>query len=1214
MTRLTRLSLANRSVLALVTLVVLGVGVFATRGLKQELIPSLDPPSASVVSVFAGAAPEVVELEVTKPIEDAIKAVAGVTRVTSRSASNVSQVRAEWEYGTNTDKVVGDIRSAVDATRTRLPSDVAPNVVAGRFDDVPIVVLAVSSPDTKAVLSRALKDVVVPRLKTVAGVRDVTVAGEERQQVVITVRRADVDRLGVETSTLGQVVAASGIAVPAGALPSDTATLDVEVGKTLSSVEQVGAIQVQGTDGPVALSEIADVRVAPVDTTTVSRANGKPSLTLLVTKEPAGNTVTVSQGVRAALPELIAKLGAGAGVATVFDQAPYIEDSIHDLSVEGLLGLVFAVLVIMVFLMSLRPTLITAISIPLSLVIALIGLRAGGYSLNIITLGALTVAIGRVVDDSIVVIENIKRHHGLGEVGTASIVRAVREVAGAVTSSTLTTVAVFLPLGTVSGQTGELFRPFAMTVTIALLASLLVALTVVPVLASWFMRRPAHTVRAGVPVASGEDQVPAVEHPHLREESVLLEDRPAGADDEAAETVSMAEGHESRTTRLQAAYLPVLRFALGHRVVTLGLALLVFVGTIGLAPRLKTDFLGEAGATTLRVSQELAPGTSLAQTDAAASRLEKVLAAEPTVESFQTSVGGDPTRALLGSVAGPNQASISVTLRKGSDGGAVADGLRRAFATLTDIGVVSVTGTSGSPTGGSVAVIIESANAEALTRASDQVVDMLESVPTLQNVQTDLSVSKPMLKVDIDPVAAAKVGMVQAQVGAAVAQAVKGSKIGTVTFGDQTLDVILRSREPAKSVEELSAVLLPVTAKQTLDARKAAADAVAERQKAAQRSGQADQDAASADQLAALRTARDKAQGQVDAIEAQLGALQGQLAQLTALAAAGQLPPATQPSPLATLQGQVAALEKSLTAAQAQLQSANDGISKAVSARNKTLDSRAQAEDLAQAAKDAQSAKATPVKLGDIAAVRQVQSPASVGRVDGARAATVTATPAGSDLGATTNAVQAGLARLHLPDGVTARIGGVSQQQRESFAQLGLAMLVAIAVVYLIMVATFRSLLQPLILLVSVPFAATGALGLLLLTDTPLGVPAMVGLLMLIGIVVTNAIVLIDLINQYRSRGESVDDAVVDGARLRLRPIVMTAMATICALLPMGLGVTGGGIFISKPLAIVVIGGLVSSTVLTLVLVPVLYDIVEKLRERRAGRRARRLPALATAD
>jgi HAE1 family hydrophobic/amphiphilic exporter-1 len=237
-----------------------------------------------------------------------------------------------------------------------------------------------------------------------------------------------------------------------------------------------------------------------------------------------------------------------------------------------------------------------------------------------------------------------------------------------------------------------------------------------------------------------------------------------------------------------------------------------------------------------------------------------------------------------------------------------------------------------------------------------------------------------------------------------------------------------------------------------------------------------------------------------------------------------------------------------------------------------------------------------------------VNAPAQVTRVDDERTATITAIPSGTDLGGTSAALKTALNTLELPDGVSVRIGGVSQQQQDSFAQLGLAMLVAIGIVYLIMVGTFGSLVQPLILLVSVPFAATGALALLLVTDTPLGIASMIGLLMLIGIVVTNAIVLIDLINQFRRRGASVDDAVMHGARLRLRPIIMTAVATIMALVPMGLGVTGGSVFISKPLAIVVIGGLVSSTVLTLVLVPVLYDLLEKTRARWSERRGTSAP------
>lgn len=1199
MTRLTSVSLANRTVVLLVAFILVGLGLAAMTGLKQELIPSIETPGATVVAVQPGAAPEVVERDVSRPIEDAVKAVSGVTRVTSRSATNVSTVRIEWAFGTDSDKLLSDVRSAIDALGSRLPSDVTPQVVAGRFDDVPIVVFAVSSPEDPDSLSRKLTEIVAAQLKQIPGVRDVGVAGAVRKQVVITLRPADVERLGVETSLLPQTFAASGIAVPAGSIPSGGSTVDVEVGRPLGSVADIAAIRVQGTDGPVALGDIADVRLEPVETTSISRSNGKPALTVAVTKEQSGNTVAVSQAVRAALPELISRVGGGAQASTVFDQAPYIESSIHDLSVEGGLGLVMAVLVILVFLTSIRSTIITAISIPLSLLIALVGLWTGGYTLNILTLGALTVAIGRVVDDSIVVIENIKRHQQQGRFGFAAIVGAVREVAGAVTSSTLTTVAVFLPIGLVSGQTGELFRPFAVTVTIALLASLLVSLTVVPVFASWFMRPRAGAGAASeaAPDAASEAvQAPEVTAAPAAGRAAYL----GGGEATGMPRHRPADGGEP--TRLQRLYLPALRWSLGHRVATLVLGALIFGGTLALAPRLKTDFLGSMGATTLRVVQELPAGTALATTDVAAQKVEAVIAADPTVVSYTTTVGGDPSRVFFGTVSGPNQASISVTLAAGSDGAMVGDRLRAALTALSDVGTVEVVATQSNS---DVVLVVESGDPDALRASSDQVAAMLAAVPGMRNVRTDLTNAKTMLKVDIDAPAAAQAGMVQAQIGQAVAQAVRGTKVGTVSLSETTTDVLLRSREPVTTVDQLRALPLPVTQKQTIDARKSAGSAVEERQKELQRQGQADQDAAFQQQVDALNKARKGAREAVDALTAQIAALSKQLAQLQ------QIPPdqipIPKPDPIGALRAQIAQLRKSLAAAQAQLTATDENLTKAMDGRRKTLAARADAEALSQAGKDAQQAKAAPVLLDAVADVTEVSSPASIGRVDGVRAVTVTGTPQAGDVGGVTSTIQAGLAGLKLPAGVSVRLAGVSQAQRESFGQLGIAMLVAIAIVYLIMVATFRSLLQPLILLVSVPFAATGALALLLATATPLGIPAMIGLLMLIGIVVTNAIVLIDLINQYREWGSDIRAAIEDGARLRLRPIIMTALATIFALVPMGLGVTGGGIFISKPLAIVVIGGLVSSTALTLLLVPVLYDIVERLRERRAARRGRRL-------
>jgi HAE1 family hydrophobic/amphiphilic exporter-1 len=317
---------------------------------------------------------------------------------------------------------------------------------------------------------------------------------------------------------------------------------------------------------------------------------------------------------------------------------------------------------------------------------------------------------------------------------------------------------------------------------------------------------------------------------------------------------------------------------------------------------------------------------------------------------------------------------------------------------------------------------------------------------------------------------------------------------------------------------------------------------------------------------------------------------------------------------LASVGSQLAQLSSALASTKAGVTSIDKQLDALDTSRAKTLEATAKQQKITDASKAAAKATADPIPLTDVADVAVVKAPAMITRVDGMRAATISASNETSDLTTTTNTIKAGIAALDLPSGVDVRIGGVSQQQTESFSQLGLAMLVAIAVVYLIMVATFGSLLQPLILLVSIPFAATGAIGLSLVTDTALGVPSMIGLLMLIGIVVTNAIVLIDLINQKRKSGLGVAESIAAGARLRVRPIVMTALATVFALLPMAFGLTGGGVFVSKPLAIVVIGGLVSSTLLTLILVPVLYDLLETWRDKRRSARAARTTAADRAE
>ncbi|MBO4274705.1 efflux RND transporter permease subunit [Microbispora triticiradicis] len=1080
MTSLARLSLANRALVILIALVLAGFGLFAIPSLKQQLFPSLEFPAAFAVASYPGAAPDIVEEQVTKPIEGAFQGIAGVTDITSTSREGVSQVQVAYEYGTDIDEMTGKMQQAVSRIKAQLPADVDPQVVAGSTDDIPVMAIAVGDGGDEHAMADKIERIMVPELQSIEGVRDVTVSGAREQQVVITPDQGRLALLGLSAAAIPDLLRTNGVSIPAGTLTENGKSLTVQIGDPVRTVKDLenlyltpastpastggqsgagqrgdgagmGAGAAQGSvprgaaaggagaagaaapvkapkpPKPVKLGDVAEVKVENATATTLTRTNGTPSLGVSITMVPDGNAVQISHDVNDALPGLTRALGDSAELNVVFDQAPYVERSIEDLATEGLLGLAFAVLVILVFLLSVRSTLVTAVSIPLSVVIALIALWAGDYSLNLLTLGALTIAVGRVVDDSIVVLENIKRHLAYGEEKRRAVLTAVREVSGAVTASTLTTVAVFLPIGFVGGLVGELFSSFAITVTVALLASLLVALTVIPVLAFWFLKAPQLTPQ---------------------EAQAVRED---------------AERRELRSP-LQRIYLPVLRFATRRRLVTVLIGVVVFAATMALAPKLKTNFLDSSGNDTTQISQRMPAGTDLATTDAAAKKIEEVLAADKDVKSYQVTVGGG--NRFLGGLGGTaDRASYSVTLEEGVDTPVLEERLRERLKGMTGIGDVTVGGNGG---GGfnsdQVQVIVQGSDQDALKTAAASVRDAMTGVGGLRDVTSNLEDSIPRVEVHVDREKAAARGLTEAAVGQLVAQAFRGAPVGSIDVDGRSSDVILRG------------------------------------------AGDAPED------LAAIK-------------------------KLTVPTATGL------------------------------------------------------------------------VKLSDVADVVRADGPTQITRQDGDRTATVSGAADASDLGAITTKVTEKLKTLTLPAGVTYKIGGASSDQQKAFADLGMAMLIAIAIVFMIMVATFRSLVQPLILLVSIPFAATGAIGLLLVTDTALGVPALIGMLMLIGIVVTNAIVLIDLINQYREQGLGVTEAVIEGGRRRLRPILMTAIATICALTPMALGVTGSGGFISQPLAIVVIGGLLSSTLLTLVLVPALYVIVERLKER-----MRRTPARPGGD
>ncbi|WET81987.1 efflux RND transporter permease subunit [Amycolatopsis sp. QT-25] len=1031
MSTLARLSLRNRSLIGLLALVVIGFGAFALPQLKQQLFPSLQFPQAQIITPYAGASPDAVDRQVTEPLEGGLQGLKGLEELNSTSSEGLSRITAQFEFGTDIDAAVGQIQRVVDGLQTRLPQNSEPSVSAGSTDDLPVVLLAAGTTGDPQTLAPALTGEVAPELRKIDGVREVEVTGARQPRVTIALDYAKLAAAGVDPSSIGTTLQTAGAAVPAGTLTEGDKTLTVQVGGGPTTVDTIKNLYLTPASRPgaqagkpVRLGDVADVQAGFAPPTSITRTNGKPSLGLSITMVENGNAVAISESVRDKLPELSKKIGAEMSV--VFDQGTPVKDAISGLTTEGLLGLAFAVVVILLFLLSVRSTLVTAVSIPLSVVVALLALWTGDLSLNLLTLGALTIAIGRVVDDSIVVLENIKRHLAYGEEKERAVLDGVREVAGAVTSSTLTTVAVFLPIAFVGGFVGELFSPFAITVTVALLASLLVSLTIVPVLAYWFLKPP---------------KTPANEH-------------------EAELTRQAAEDKERRGL-LQRGYVPVIRFATRRRVTVVLLALIIFGGTVGLAARLNTNFLDQSGSTTLSLAQKMPPGTSSEAKEKAAGAVEQALAAEPAVETYQVSIGGG---GFFG--GGGTATNIQVTVAKDTDLDALSERLRGKLD-KPELGEVKIGAEAGGFNSDQVSITVTAPDEAALKPATEQVRQALSGVPDLTEVTSDLAQGSPRVQVEVDAAKAAASGLSATTIGQIANQAIAGRTVTQLPVDGQRTDIVLRAGTAPVSVDAVKAL----------------------------------------------------------------------------------------PIPSAT------------------------GV----------------------------------VRLDSVADVSTVDGPAAVHRTSGELSTTVTAKNTGADLAATTKAIQAKLDGLTFTGGAAYQLGGVSEDQQEAFGNLFLALLAAIAIVYLIMVATFRSLLQPLILLVSIPFAATGAIGLLLATGTALGLPALIGMLMLVGIVVTNAIVLIDLINQYRASGMSVADAVVEGGRRRLRPILMTAAATIFALVPMALGLTGQGGFIGQPLAIVVIGGLVSSTLLTLILVPTLYTMVETRKEkRRAKKDARRSSAPAT--
>ncbi|MBE3589483.1 MAG: efflux RND transporter permease subunit, partial [Firmicutes bacterium] len=1141
MRRIVDFCLQNTFAVVLTFAFLLGFGAFTAARMNQEEMPAVDIPYVAVVTAYPGSTPEDVDANVTAPLESALRQVRGVKNVYSTSVANLSVVELEFDINSDVAADEAAVKEAVD--RVRLPENAQkPQVSHFNFSDVPVLELALQPAPGESMdaFQAWVRDTLIPQVRAVPGVGDVTALADLDASVDVRLDEEKLAAHGLTAQAVVQMLQAANLALPAGATERDGTQLNVRVdgglrslgdlaelripvlpqqdevlrrsldpliegiqsmgramgrmGQELAHLGQgVGAVEAQvqlmnakqdlavqlmqdraqlaaaqdaaqraalqkrvaqeertlaqldaelkalqaslpaagggsGAGAPggagsgagqggipgaagagaaggaggaaqpaeldtVRLGDIATITLGAAPPTVATRLDGRPALLLQVYKETGANAATAAEGALAQVEEL-SRGGHPFRVTVTKNAADSVRRSVGGMEREAFLGAVFAALVIYLFLRRGRATLVAVLSIPTSVAIGLLLIDRFGVTLNVMSLAGMAVAVGRVVDDAIVVTENIHRHARTRGYSVPVILEATAEVASAITASTLTTVAVFAPLGLVGGIVGRVFRPFALTVVFALLASLFVAVTLVPALTLILNR--------GVPPEAAADA----------------------------------------PSRFVRAYRAALDWLLSHRAVPTAAALALLVAAALVGSHLGTAFLPADEHPQVTVRAVFPEGTPLATMDREVRRAEEVLLRRAGVTRVVSVVGAVSGTNPFLNAQRPNDATLMVDLAPGADPNAVAAAVQKETAPLMPDARVQAAAYS-AVTGGtnSIQLVFSGPDEEALRGLAARVEERLQSLPGLTNVSDTLRKQSDTVVVRVDSAAAARYGLTTAQVLQAVHAALSGYDAGTIRIGGHAypLEVHLAHTPDLEGLRRL------------------------------------------------------------------------------------------------TLHG--------------------------------TQD----------------------VSLGEIASVSVQPQPTAINRRNQEPFVMITGDITAEDVGSVTAAVAREVAAVRLPPGVSAQDVGVTATMREGFTQMAEAMVAAIVVVYMIMLLTFGEGLAPLAILFSLPFAAVGAVFALALAGYTFSIPPMIGMLMLNGIVVTNAIVLMDRFQQQRRLGLGVREALLEAAGTRLRPILMTALATMFALLPLALGFSEGSL-ISSTLAVVVIGGLSTSTLLTLVVVPMAYE------------------------
>ena len=1048
----------ERRVTIVMLMVAIGLfGMVSLSRLNLNLLPDISYPTVTIRTELTGAAPVEVENLVTKPIEEAVGVIRNVRLVRSVSRSGQSDVTLEFLWGTDMDVAGVEVREKLDLLF--LPLEASRPLLL-RFDPAsePIMRLGLlykassefgvegAEAQLKA-LRRLAEDRIKNDLEAEEGTAAVKVSGGLEDEIQIQVDQQKLSQLGIGIEQVANRIRAENVNLSGGRLEEGDQRFLVRTLNEFQSVDEFrDAIIAYVAERPVYLRDIATVERGFKEREAVTRVRGRESVELAVYKEGDANTVQVANHIEQRLERVRQSLPDDIELIKVYDQSRFISAAVNDVRNAAFLGGIIAIIVLFGFLRDARATTIVGIAIPISVIGTFLLMYTNDVSLNIMSLGGIALAVGMLVDNSIVVLENIVRKKEQGQEILEAAQNGTAEVASAVVAATLTTIAVFFPMVFISGIAGQLFRDQALTVTFALIFSLIVALTVIPMLAS---------LGAGSRYRSENEDEP----PGLFTRGVARIVRGAGIGFGLVRWLFWAllwlptQLFQRLYGAIAAVYPALLRWSLQHRAAVVFSALLIFAGAMALVPRLGTELIPQLSQGEFNVDLRLPPGAPLTETDRAIQAAQRATI-DIGVVALDYSVAGSGNRLDANPVdAGDNTGTLSIALVRGAgrnDEIATMDAMRRELARVPgvqyDFSRPSLM-TFASP----LQIEIAGYDLEGLALVSQAIVAEMSADDRFADIRTTIERGNPEIQIVFDQERAAKLGLAVRDIADRVVANVRGELATRYTWRDRKIDVLVRSVDTRhSSVDEIRHLIV---------------NPVSDR----------------------------------------------------------------------------------------------------------------------------------PVTLEAVADVSISQGPAEIRRVAQERVAIITANVAYGDLGAAAAASGAIIARLPMPAGITATVSGQSEEMQESFRSMQFALALAIFLVYLVMASQFESLIHPFVILFTIPLALVGAVLALFVTGTTINIVAFIGVIMLAGIVVNNAIVLVDLINQLRTQGKSEFDAIMEAGSARLRPILMTSLTTALGLLPMAMGF-GEGAEVRTPMAITVIGGLLVSTLLTLLVIPVVYSLLDRKR------------------